>query len=184
MKRILFVTLTAAALGCSGCQLKEAPPDKKKAAGDKADGTVERASLRPALETAAEKPAAPPVGPKFTKKQTAAARQLAADLGVAVKEDARGNVISLDSAASRSWVDNNQMEEMLAFPTLASLTIEGPSIDDTLVPKIVEHSGLTSLALRNTLIGDDGIRQFAGLKQLGSSGVGVPGTQYVTSDSE
>ena len=160
MKRILLVVVIAAALGLSGCQPKESPPDKKTHAGEKADADVEQPSSRPAVEPAA------PGASKCTKEQTAAAKQLAAELGVAIKEDAQGNVVSLDTAASRSWADNNQMEKMLAFPKLNSLTIEGPSIDDTLVPKIVEHSGLTSLALRNTLIGDDGIRQFAGLKQL------------------
>jgi Leucine-rich repeat (LRR) protein len=110
--------------------------------------------------------AAAPAAPKYTAEQTAAAKRAAADLGVAIKEDGEGNVISLDTAASRSWVDNFQMEEMLAFPKLASLTIEGPSIDDALAPKIAEQTGLTSLALRNTLVGDEGLAQFAALKQL------------------
>jgi len=49
---------------------------------------------------------------------------------------------------------------------LTSLTVEGPSITDALAPKIAECRELTSLALRNTLIGDEGISQLAGLKSL------------------
>ena len=55
---------------------------------------------------------------------------MAADLDVAIKEDAQGNVISVNTAANRSWVDNYQMEEILAFPRLTSLVVEGPSIDN------------------------------------------------------
>ena len=69
-----------------------------------------------------------------TPEQIASAKQLAADLGVVLKEDGSGNVVVLNTAAKRSWVDDYQMQEMLAFPHLQSLTVEGPSISDQLVP--------------------------------------------------
>jgi hypothetical protein len=101
-----------------------------------------------------------------TPEQIASAKQLAADLGVVLKEDGSGNVVVLNTAAKRSWVDDYQMQEMLAFPHLQSLTVEGPSISDQLVPQISRQSSLTSLAMHNTLIGDEGISQLVKLKAL------------------
>ena len=43
-----------------------------------------------------------------------------------VVADAEGNVVSLDMAAGRSWADDFQMEQILCFEKLASLTVEGP----------------------------------------------------------
>ena len=57
-----------------------------------------------------------PAWPAYTEKQTAVARQMVSDLDVAIKEDAQGNVISVNTAANRSRVDNYQMQEILAFP--------------------------------------------------------------------
>ncbi len=103
---------------------------------------------------------------KYTPEQIAAAKELATQLGAKIGKDAEGEVISLDMAAGRSWVDDAQMQEILVFAKLGSLTLEGPSITDALVPRITECDTLTSLALRNTLIGDDGITQLSGLKSL------------------
>ena len=58
------------------------------------------------------------------------------------------------------------MEVILAFPKLASLTLEGPGITDELAPRIAQQTSLTSLAFRNTLISDKGIAQFSTLKSL------------------
>ena len=91
-------------------------------------------------------------------------RRLATELGAKIKEDADGNVIALDMAAGRSWADDAQMEQILVFEKLQSLTLEGPGITDALVPRIAECENLTSLALRNTLIGDAGIAQLTGLE--------------------
>ncbi len=120
---------------------------------------VDAAETEAASDDAADVPA-------YTAEQIAAAKQLAVDLGVVVKEDAEGNVVAIDTAANRSWVDDYQMQEMLVFPKLTSLTLEGPSITDALAPRIAEQAQLTSLALRNTLLGDQGIAQFQTLKKL------------------
>lgn len=119
------------------------------------------AVLHCAVTFAAEKPEG-----EATAEQIAEARQLAADLGVVLKEDKDGHVILLDTAAKRSWVDDLQMRAMLVFPKLQSLTVEGPSISDQLAPRIAEQASLTSLAMRNTLISDKGIEQFPALKLL------------------
>ena len=106
--------------------------------------------------------------PAWTTKpeQIAAARQLAADLNIVLKENAAGQIVLLDTAAKRSWVDDFQMQEVLVFPQLESLTVEGPSISDALAPRIARHTALISLAMRNTLISDEGIAQLKPLKSL------------------
>jgi Leucine-rich repeat (LRR) protein len=159
MKRILLIVACTVAL--AGCQ-----PDQQPA--EKASSQPEPSQPAAMIEESVPKPepAPEPEWPEYTEEQTAAARQMVTDLGVAIKEDTEGNVISVDTAANRSWVDNYQMEEILAFPRLTSLTVEGPSIDDTLAPKIAEQAGLASLAMRNTLISDEGLAQFAKLKFL------------------
>ena len=103
---------------------------------------------------------------KYSAEQVAAAKQLAVDLGVVVKEDADSNVTTIDTAANRSWVNDSQMQQILVFPHLSSLTTEGTEITDALAPRIAEQKELTFLALRNTLVGDPGISQLTGLKQL------------------
>ena len=159
MRTTLRVLTCVAALGICGCQPAPSPVDEGRA-------PVEQ----PVSETVAEKPTPDPVPepewPEYTEEQTAAAKQLVADLGVAIKKDAEGNVISVNTAANRSWVDNYQMEEILAFPRLTSLTVEGPSIDDALAPKIAEQAGLESLSVQATLIGDEGIARLGGLEFL------------------
>lgn len=104
--------------------------------------------------------------PKHSAEEMKNAEEMVAVLGIRVKKDAAGRIVLLDTAANRSWVNGAQMQEILVFPKLASLTLEGPSISDALVPRIVELEGLVSLALRNTLIGDKGVEQFTGLKRL------------------
>ena len=101
-----------------------------------------------------------------SEEQLTSARQLAADLGVVLKEDKDKNVILLDTAAKRSWVNDFQMQEMLVFPKLQRLTVEGPSITDQLAPSIAKLPELTTLAMRNTLISDAGIAQLAELNTL------------------
>ncbi|RLS30718.1 MAG: hypothetical protein DWH80_09230 [Planctomycetota bacterium] len=96
----------------------------------------------------------------------AAALKKAAELGIVVGIDKQGNVVSIDTASNRSWVDDQQMLQILVFPTLTSLTLEGPSITDKLAATIARCTHLTSLAMRNTLIGDDGIKRFSVLKSL------------------
>lgn len=156
MKRTLFALALIALWGLAGCQPEQ----------DVADPAA-RVAEQPVVETVpGSEPVAEPEWPGYTEEQTAAARQMVADLGVAIKEDAEGNVISVNTAANRSWVDNYQMEEILAFPRLKSLTVEGPSIDDALAPKIAEQAGLESLSVQATLIGDEGISQFTELKFL------------------
>jgi hypothetical protein len=110
--------------------------------------------------------AAEPDAAKYTPQQTAAARKLVTQLGGRLQEDAGGNVISIDMAAGRTWADDYQMDQILVFPTLKALVVEGPGITDQLVPRIAEQQNLTSLTLKNTLVDDDGIAQLVDLKSL------------------
>ena len=96
----------------------------------------------------------------------AAAKQLAQDLGVLLKEDAAGNVVLLDTAAKRSWVDDYQLQELLVFPHLQSLTVEGPSVSDVIMPQIGKLTELSSLAMRNTLITNESLAELKPLKTL------------------
>ena len=126
--------------------------------------TFDEPEAAPAGEPETSAPA--PLASKYSSEQMAAAKQMAGELAVVIREDAAGNVILIDTAAQRSWVDDYQMQEMLVFPTLQTLTVEGPSITEQLAPKIAEAEALTSLAMRNTLINDEGIAQLGGLKAL------------------
>jgi len=103
--------------------------------------------------------------PTPAAEEIAAAKELATNLGIAVEEDAEGHVVGIDTA-NRSWPTSEQMKAILVFPTLESLTLEGPDVTDELTPQIAELTSLTSLALRNTLIGDKGIAHFTTLKSL------------------
>ena len=108
-------------------------------------------------------PAAPQA---VSPEQVAAAKKLAQDMGVVIKEDAAGHVILLDTAAKRSWVDDYQLQEMLVFPQLESLTVEGPSISHVVAPQIAKLTVLSALAMRNTLITNEGIAELKGLPSL------------------
>ena len=87
-------------------------------------------------------------------------------MGVVIKENAAGHVILLDTAAKRSWVDDYQLQEMLVFPQLESLTVEGPSISHVVTPQIAKLTALSALAMRNTLITNEGIAELKGLQSL------------------
>ncbi len=164
MKKILFVTCLSMGIVGIGCQPAEKPVETTGQA-PAAIAEFESASDAEVVEVPSEPPAAAPV-PKYSEEQVAAAKQLAMDLGVVVKEDADGNVILIDTAANRSWVDDDKMQQMLVFGGLTSLTVEGPTVTDALAPRIAEQTSLESLAMRNTLIGDAGIAQLAALESL------------------
>ncbi|MHB8954735.1 MAG: hypothetical protein ACYC4U_17310 [Pirellulaceae bacterium] len=157
MKCINYV-LGCLAVACSlliGCRPAEPP-------------SATRESGRPATKDKPVATPAPPAAaaPLFSLEQMAAARKMAQDMGVVIKEDAAGNVILLDTAAKRSWVDDYQLQEMLVFPQLQSLTVEGPSISHLVAPQIAKLTTLTTLAMRNTLITNEGVAEFQGLKAL------------------
>ncbi len=101
-----------------------------------------------------------------TPEQIAEAKKFAASIGGRMKEDAKGNVISIDMAAGRTWADDYQMNQILVFPKLESLVVEGPGITNQLIPKIAEQSHLTSLTMKNTLVNDEGVAQLSGMKSL------------------
>jgi Leucine-rich repeat (LRR) protein len=170
MTRIWMSVGLVALLAISGCKksdhLASGPADPKQTVAAKGKETTppSEALTEPAKE--AKEAAVAPDLPTYTEEQQAAARQLASDLGVVIKDDNDGNVISIDTAVGRSWADDYQMQEILVFPTLTSLTVEGPSISDALAPRIAEQRNLISLAMRNTLIGDDGIAGLGDLKNL------------------
>jgi internalin A len=155
-KTLLVVCFSSLGILITGCQPAEKPV--------KPAGKMPAATAEPKSKPDTEVAAAP--SPQYSKEQIAAAKRLAGDLGVVVKEDAGGNVILIDTAAERSWVDDYQMQEILVFGGLTSLTVEGPSITNALAPRIAEQTSLVSLALRNTLVGDQGIAQFTALKSL------------------
>ncbi|NQT41216.1 MAG: Nramp family divalent metal transporter, partial [Planctomycetes bacterium] len=104
--------------------------------------------------------------PKYSAEQLAAAETLATELKAKITKDADGNITAIDMAAGRSWANDDQMRTILVFEQLTALTLEGPDITDALAPRIAELTGLTSLAMRNTQIGDQGIAQLTGLKAL------------------
>lgn len=161
MRRIELALLVTAAFGIAGCerslpQQGDQPQQPEAAAAETADP----------LSGESDAESSPRAMPQYSQQQVAAARQMAADLGVVLQQDASGDVVGIDTAAKRSWVDDYQMKEMLVFPGLQSLTVEGPSITDELAPRIAECRGLTFLAMRNTLISDTGLRQLAGLQSL------------------
>ena len=120
-------------------------------------------SDRPPTAAVEPEPAAPQA---VSSEQVTAAKKLAQDMGVVIKEDAAGHVILLDTAAKRSWVDDYQLQEMLVFPQLESLTVEGPSISHVVAPQIAKLTALSALAMRNTLITNEGIAQLKGLPSL------------------
>ncbi|MCL4201000.1 MAG: hypothetical protein KJ000_00795 [Pirellulaceae bacterium] len=148
---------TPPAVPASDGPTSEPPASTEPAASDESEAI-------PADEP--ESSAAAPPASKYSAEQMAAAKQMATELAVVIREDGAGNVILIDTAAQRSWVDDYQMQQMLVFPTLQTLTLEGPSITEQLAPQIAEAHALTSLAMRNTLINDEGIAQLGGLKAL------------------
>lgn len=144
--------------------VSESEPLAVESASAKPDAKSEGKVELQAKATIEPEPA--PQAPAYTEEQISVAKQLATDLGIAITEDDEGNVIGIDTAANRSWVNNAQMELVLVFPKLTSLTLEGPDITDELAPRIAQQTSLTSLAFRNTLIGDKGIAHLTTLTSL------------------
>lgn len=164
MTRFVFSVCLLLLVGSAGCQLAP-PPAPPDAPADAPAPNGPEVSVEPPAASDRPEPASAPAW-KYSAEQMAAAKQLAADLAVVIREDATGNVIVMDTAANRSWVDDYQMQEMLVFPSLQTLTVEGPSISEQLASKIAEAEALTTLNMRNTLINDEGIAQLSGLKAL------------------
>jgi internalin A len=131
---------------------------------DRPADSTQAAAVDPETSGESSEPPRPVVA--YSQEQIATARQLAKDLGVLIREDDQGNVVLIDTAANRSWVDDDQMQQLLVFPTLQTLTVEGPSITEHLAPRIAEARQLSSLAMRNTLVNDQGIEQFRDLQGL------------------
>ncbi len=172
MTRLSFPVFLLLAMSLPACQPAPPPappaaPDTPRTAVEAPPGPTEMAGEPETVQpSGAESAASAPPAPQYSPEQMADARQLASDLAVLIREDDSGNVILIDTAANRSWVDDYQMHQLLVFPSLQTLTVEGPSITEHLAPRIAEAQGLTSLAMRNTLINDSGIEQLSGLKAL------------------
>jgi hypothetical protein len=155
-------------LGCVGSD----PPTPADREGRDADGRTaleEPASSQTSGDAdppADQRGAAAGAAGKYSPEQMARAKQLAAELGVLLEEDGDGNVIRIDTAANRSWANDDELEQMLVLPQRKSLTVEGPDISDQLAPRIAEFEQLEFFASRNTLIGDQGIAQLAKLPSL------------------
>ena len=164
MKKTGIAICLSMGLILAGCPRAEGPVDRPDKTATEANGPVAESDPVEAKPDTEPEPA--PEAPTYTAEQTAAAKQLATDIGIAITEDGDGNVIGIDTAANRSWAKDVHMEVILAFPKLASLTLDGPDITDELVPRIAEQTPLTSLALLNTMISDKGIAQFTTLKSL------------------
>jgi len=162
LHKVVAILLT---LCLFGCNRSNEPAERETAA------TADAVKLKEA-----EKPRQTPSKPKIEPvkieisdelaQKITAAKKTAAELGIAMKENSSGHVISLDTAANRSWVDDYQMQQILIFPYLQTLVLEGPSISDQLTPQIAALSELTSLTLKNTLIGDLGLAELPKLKKL------------------
>lgn len=169
MKRTLLAVCLIAGLLIAGCRPAERPAQGPGQPPPEATPPAVQPAIppEPGPVPPPEVQVAPePAAPKYSAEQVAAAKELATQLGARMKEDAAGNVTSIDMAAGRSWADDAQMQQILVFEKLNALTLEGPNITDALVPRIAEHANLTTLALRNTFIGDEGIAQLTGLGAL------------------
>lgn len=173
LRRLLPQVIVSLGLLLSGCQPTAPSPPAPAIADESQPGaaiaddpsdSTEAAAVDAETHGESPKPPAPVV--QYSEEQIATARQLASDLGVLIREDDQGKVVLIDTAANRSWVDEDQMQQLLVFPTLQTLTVEGPSITEQLAPRIAEATQLTSLAMRNTLVNDQGIEQFRDLKSL------------------
>jgi hypothetical protein len=106
----------------------EAPPGSTETAGEAGDGPAERSRERRFGAARSEI-----LGRTDGGRKTVGQRS-----GSAYPGRRSGNVILIDTAANRSWVDDYQMQQLLVFPTLQTLTVEGPSITEQLAPKIAE----------------------------------------------
>ena len=157
MGRVATIPCLMVGLALLGCQPADRSAEQAAAPSEIGVSEVPLSEAEPELA---------PAPPKYSAQQVAEARKLAEQLNARITEDAAGNVTGLDMAAGRSWVDDAQMRQILVFEKLQSLTLEGPSITDDLVPRIAELGNLTSLALRNTLISDTGIAQLTGLRAM------------------
>lgn len=169
MKKTGIAICLGVALILAGCPRVDSPEDPGDETGNGAPAPVsesESDSVKPDAEPKPDvepEPAAPQ--PTHSAEDIAAAKELATNLGIAVEEDAEGNVIGIN-AANRSWPTSEQMKAILIFPTLESLTLEGPDVADELAPRIAQLTSLTSLVFRNTLIGTAGIEHLSTLKSL------------------
>ncbi len=157
---ISLLIITAFAL--SGCGRPD-PPGPSLSARPSAEGGPESPE---GAKTEEAVPAGAPGAPRYSADRVAAAKEMASQLGVVLEEDDDGGVIGLDTAANRSWVDDYQLSELLVFGGLKSLTLEGPGVTNAIAPRIAEFDRLEELALRNTMIDDDGLAQLAKLKSL------------------
>lgn len=163
MTRILLAVSLAAALACAGCGPADKSTDKQAKPPENPPAAKPAPPKQPGPEA---KPAPAAAKPRYTAQQIAEAKESASQLGAKMVEDADGNVTLLNFASGRSWAGDAQVGPILVFEKLQSLTVEGPGITEALVPRIAALANLTSLALRNTLIGDKGIAQLTGLRKL------------------
>ena len=102
----------------------------------------------------------------FTDEQNQAARDLAKELNIYVQMNDDGYVTVLDTAKERSWVEEYQLPELLTLDYLTSLTLEGPGISDEAATSIATLPQLTSLTMKNTLIGNTGIEKLKEITTL------------------
>ena len=127
MKRILFVSVCLTLIGLAGCHRSPTPS---------APPTPPRQDAPAANQPGADHSSAQSIAPASSGAGVACVHRKAdgerpdkwwSDLDVAIKEDAQGNVISVNTAANRSRVDNYQMQEILAFPASHPSWLRGPA---------------------------------------------------------
>ncbi len=159
LRTTIVATLSLALFGCQPADQASVPTDHQETVPSETGGHQDRNGNQP-------DDAGRSTVPAFSAEQIATARQLAKSLGVVVKENASGDVIGIDTAARRSWVDDTQMEQILVFPKLQALVVEGPNISHLLAPQIAKATHLTSLTMQTTMITDEGVTEFKKLKSL------------------
>jgi len=90
------------------------------------------------------------------------------ELGGSFEFDSPGRIVGIDLASGRVTILGADLQHLLAFPHLVRLKIASGDVANADVATIAQLSGLQSLALRNTKIDAQGLRQLSPLMQLRS----------------
>ncbi|MCH5378232.1 MAG: hypothetical protein JJ992_30110 [Planctomycetes bacterium] len=88
------------------------------------------------------------------------------DLGGSYEFDAAGRLIGIDLASGRVTVSGADLQHLLAFGHLVRLKIASGDVTNADLATLARLTGLQELALRNTKIDGQGLRQLAALDQL------------------
>jgi len=98
----------------------------------------------------------------------AAAVRRVDELGGSFEFDSAGRIVGADLASGRVTILGADLQHLLAFPHLVRLKVASGDVANADVATIAQLTGLQSLALRNTKIDAQGLRQLSTLVQLRS----------------